>query len=619
MNNNDLNDLVKTQLDEEIIDDENKLDEIVSMENILSSDSDEDTEEFEIGYDDYGNMSREKLLEKFKEYLANYSLPASKQHLEAIKEAFENIKSEEEEEIDKHYFLDSGVVSDLPLDPLQKKFSELLQEYRSKKDHEREQIEEEKERNLKAKYEVIESIKDLINRQESLNNTFQEFRELQHRWREIGPVPQTKLHDLWETFNLHVENFYNYIKINNELRDLDLKKNYEAKINLCEKTEKLLLEPSTPATFNMLQKYHNQWREIGPAPKDKQEEIWERFKAASAAINQKRSEYINSIREQQRKNYEAKCELCEKVEALVNEEIVSPKKWKARSSQLIEYQNIWKTIGFGPRKENNQIYSRFRKACNKFFRKKRDFFNALQEELLNNVQLKTELCIQAEALKDSTDWRKTTDEFIKIQKKWKEIGQVPIRQADALWKRFSLACEYFFEQKHSHFNQIDKELEINQKKKIELIEKVKNYKVSQDGEKSFNELQDFQRNWAQIGHTPIKDREKLANEFRSLINKQFDKLNLDEGNINFQKFKSKLENWKVTKQFNEKIGLERIKIIQKLKQLETDIVIWENNIGFFIKSKNSDALVRDFTNKINIGKENIKLLNDKLNFIDTML
>ena len=617
----ELNDLDKSPINGENLETDIRISNSDDPKQDLLADSVEDTNELQKNDVDYENMSREILLEKFREYLLNYSDPEAKQHLEAIREVFENATMAEEENF-HHQFADNEEQEDNLLttnDPLQKKFSDLMNEYRIKKDQERELMEEEKEKNLKLKYEVIDRIKDLINRQESLNNTFQEFRELQQRWREIGPVPQTKLHDLWETYHLHVENFYNYIKINNELRDLDLKKNYEAKIVLCEKAEKLLLEPSTKKAFRMLQKFHDQWREIGPAPRDKKEEIWDRFKAVTNIINQKQQEYISGVRERQKKNLEAKIELCAKVEAFVEQEITTPRKWDEKSKELDEFQAIWKTIGFGPKKVNNKVYSRFRKACNTFYSKKKEFYKKHKDEQLNNLQLKTELCIQAEAIKDSTDWRKTTDEFILLQKKWKELGKIYKKQGVDIWKRFSDACDYFFERKNNFYNNIDKEQSDNLKKKEEIISKLKNYKVIEEGDKSFEELQEFQRQWAEIGYVPIKAKERLANEFRFLINKQFDKLNLDEGNKDLQKFKNKIDNWKSTKQFNEKVVQERNRILLKLKQLESEIVIWENNIGFFTKSKNSEALVREFTNKIESGKQNIKSLNDKLNMIEGML
>ena len=601
--------------------------EIVSdqAEEILSERKEDKPEDNEAAVnpeiENLQGLSREKLFEKFKDLLRHHALKDVKDHLEEIRVLFDSATREMGEEIHRK-FIESGEPEENfspPIDQLNKDFSGLLHEYKVKRDEIRHTLENEKEKNLQFKYEVIEGIKDLLNRQESLNDTFQEFRSLQQRWREAGPVPQGKLHDLWETFHLHVENFYNYIKINNELRDLDLKKNYEAKAILCEKAEALILEPSVVKAFKTLQKYHDQWREIGPVPREKKEEIWERFKAATSKINQRQQEHFDSLKNQLKKNLEAKTELCEKAESLIKGNINTPKEWEEKSKQLIDLQHIWKTIGFAPKKENNLVYERFRKACDEFFNLKRDYFKNYKEDQLNNLQLKTELCIQADAMKESNEWKKTTDEFIRIQKKWKEIGPVPRKQSDIIWKRFREACDYFFERKSHFFSHIDQEQDHNLKIKEAILEELKGFTPVADSEECFKTLQDMQRRWSEVGFVPIKEKERINQEFRNLINHQFDKLNLDEVNKNLQKFRNKLENWKGSDQFNEKIGQERNKILLKLKQLESDIVLWENNIGFFAKSKNSDALVRDFTHKIESGKENIQLLNKKLDLIEEML
>ncbi len=588
-----------------------------------SFDNQSENEPKDISRESFGltSLRREKLVDKFRELLRLHQLSEVKDQLDEIQVLFENATKELEKEI-HNKFIESGEPEENyspPVDQISKDFSGLLHEYKTKKEDIRSSLENEKERNLKIKYEVIEGIKDLLNRQESLNETFQEFRNLQQKWHEVGPVPQNKLHDLWETFHLHVENFYNYIKINNELRDLDLKKNYEAKVSLCEKAEALLIEPSVVKAFKTLQKFHDAWREIGPVPREKKEEIWERFKAATNKINQRQQEHFDSLKNQLKKNLEAKTDLCEKAETLLNEDITSPKEWEEKSKELIDLQHIWKTIGFAPKKENNQVYARFRKACDDFFNKKRDYFKSYKDDQVNNLQLKTELCIQAEAMKNSQDWKKTTEEFIRIQKKWKEIGPVPRKQSDIIWKRFRESCDYFFDRKSHFFSHIDEEQENNLKLKDEILNELRNFETTADIEACFSTLQDMQRRWSDIGFVPIKEKERVNHEFRNLINHQFDKLNLDEINKNIQKFRNKLENWKNTNQFNEKIGQERNKILLKLKQLESDIVLWENNIGFFAKSKNSDSLVRDFTHKIENGKRNIKLLNKKLDLIEEML
>jgi hypothetical protein len=570
---------------------------------------------------DLNTLTKQEMVDHLRHVVQDFKLEQIRDEVEAIKTAYYKIHHGEIE-AQKAAFIEAGNPEEafVPAqDPLEHELKELLRLYKEKRSELNESLEHEKEHNLTAKTEVIEGIKALINRQESLNDTFHEFRELQQKWREIGPVPQGSVRDLWANYNHTIENFYSYIKINKELRDLDLKKNYEAKLILCEKAEKLLLEPSIVQAFNALQRFHDEWREIGPVPNEKKEEIWERFKEATSHINKKHQEYFEGIKDQLKKNLDAKVQLCEKAEEIVAHMTESPKDWEQKSKELIEYQQLWKTIGFAPKKDNNKIYERFRSACDKFFEMKREYFKDYKSEQQNNMQLKTELCLQAEALKSNTDWKKTTDEFIKIQKRWKEIGPVPRKQSDIIWKRFRAACDEFFENKAKHFNNIDGEQDSNLKLKEQIIEELKNFSPNESADDTFRLLQEYQKKWSEIGHVPFKEKDRVNHEFRGLVNKLFDNLNLDEFHKNVQKFDSKLGNLKGTDHFNEKVSQERNKILNKLKQLETDITLWENNIGFFAKSKNSDALIKDFNNKIENGKRNIKLLHKKLDMIDDML
>jgi len=566
-------------------------------------------------------LSKEELLERLKQVLHNYPPHQIKEEVEAIKSAFYKKRNAETEDLKKR-FIESGELEENfspPVDSLEIDLKKLLNEYRTKRAEYNRRLEDEKETNYKVKLEVINSIKELINSQESLNETFHDFRKLQHQWHEIGIVPQNKLRDLWETYNYTIEKFYSYIKINKELRDLDLKKNLKLKVELCEKAEALLLEPTIVKAFKSLQKLHDQWREIGPVPLDKKDEIWARFKESTTKINKKHQEYFEGLKEQLKKNYEAKSELCEKVEALSEVQLKSPKEWEVKSNELIELQQIWKTIGFAPKKDNNLIYDRFRTACDNFFNRKREFFKSFKKDQQENLKLKTELCMQAEAMKDSTDWKHTTEEFIRIQKKWKQVGPVPRKYSDAVWKRFRTACDTFFEQKSHFFKHIDSEHDKNLELKEKLIEEVKEYVPGEDVDDSFKKLQEFQKRWNDIGHVPIGDKDRISQEFRKHINKHFDGLNLDEFSKNIQKFRNRLENIQTSDVFMDKLIIERNRIISKLKQLESDITTWENNIGFFAKSKKSEALVRDFQSKIDNGKENIKLFNKKLDMIDSKM
>jgi len=568
---------------------------------------------------DHIMLTKEELVKRLKIVLKDFPVENIKEEVEAIKSAFYKKHAAEVEDL-KRKFIESGELEEnfsAPVDTLEIDLKSYLKEFKERRAEFNKRLEQEKAANLQAKLDVIEGIKELINGQESLNETFNHFRELQEKWRNIGSIPQNRVHDLWESYNHTIESFYSYIKINKELRDLDLKKNLEAKTDLCEKAEKLLLEPTIVKAFKTLQKYHEQWREIGPVPRELKEDLWARFKEATSKINKRHQEYFEGLKDQLQKNLEAKTELCEKAEVLSDLELHSPKEWEAKSKELIELQTIWKTIGFAPKKDNNRIYDRFRTACDKFFNNKRQFFKSYKSEQSENLQKKTDLCVQAESMKESTDWKRTTDEYIKIQKKWKEIGPVPRKQSDAIWKRFRTACDAFFEHKNAFFSKKDESQDENLKKKEALIEEVKAFEASDNAEENFQALQAFQHRWNEIGHVPIKEKDRVNQEFRSHINQYFDSLNLNEFEKNVEKFRNKIESYK-TEHANDRLTQERNKIINKLKQLENDITVWENNIGFFAKSKKSEALVRDFQHKIETGRRNIKLLNKKLDMLEDM-
>ena len=571
---------------------------------------------------DYSKHTQVELVNALRDILEEEDVDFEvKDEIEAIKAVFyKNLNESIEEE--KKKFIDAGGNEEdfkPEDDPYEKDIKDLLKKYRQIRIDFNKKLEVEKEDNLQKKYDVIEKIKGLINNEESINKTFNEFRDLQREWREIGLVPQSKMKDLWDTYHFHVENFYDYIKINRELRDLDLKKNLEAKIKLCERAEELLVdEPSILKAFNTLQKYHDQWREIGPVPREQKDDIWERFKAATTKINKKHQEFFENRKVEQKKNLEAKTALCEKAEEIIQEEITKHKDWDEKSKQLIELQKVWRTIGFAPRKDNNKIYERFRTACDKFFDAKRAFYAKNKESQQNNLQLKTDLCVQAESLKDSTDWKKTTQDFINIQKKWKEIGPVPRKHSDILWKRFRAACDYFFDKKSEHFSDVDSEQVDNLKLKEELIKEVQNFKPAENNDKNLESLKEFQRRWTEIGHVPFKKKDEVKVLFRDAVNKLFDELNIDEEKRNLLKFRNKMSSFSESSRGQNKMRMERDKYMNKMKQLENDLVLLDNNIGFFAKSKNAESLIEDVKKKIEVTKQKIELLRDKIRVIDEM-
>lgn len=569
--------------------------------------------------EDYSQLSKHELVQKMDSLLSGKPIERIRGNVESIKVHFykkhkadlDKIRKEAEDAGEETIFTPEP-------DPLEERLKDLLKKYRDIKLDYIQKIEAEKQKNLKEKYRIIEEIKELVNSKESLNDTFQQFRDLQNQWRSVGVVPQQNIKDLWDTYHHYVEIFYDFIKINKELRDLDLKKNLEAKIKLCEKAEELLLETSIVRAFNALQKLHEQWREIGPVPKEMKTEIWERFKTVTSKINKKHQEYFENLKHTQKKNLESKTILSERAEEISNIEIKSPKEWEQYYQEMIELQKIWRTIGFAPKKDNNRIYTRFRTACDNFFARKREFFAQNKEEQSNNLQLKTDLCIQAEALMDSTEWKATTEDLVNLQKKWKEIGPVPRKYSDLLWKRFRAACDHFFERKAKHFNSIDSQYDENLKLKLALIDEINGFVPVEDAEENFQKLKDFQRRWSEIGFVPLKNKEEVQKNYREAINKHFDNLKVEDSRKNLMKFKNKIENISHKPKGERKVLAERDKSLNKLRQLENDIVVWENNIGFFAKSKNAESMIAEVQRKIQQAKDEIKLLEDKIRLIDSM-
>nr|WP_320118815.1 DUF349 domain-containing protein [uncultured Marinifilum sp.] len=569
---------------------------------------------------DYSSMEKNELRDRLVFLLESDSLIDVKDKVAAIKLNFFKKHNEEIALLKNKFIEDGGKEEDFSYDEgeVERQIKDLLQKYKQKKLEISRNLEHEKDENLKKKYQIIEDIKDLVNRKESFDKTFHEFRELQKQWHEIGMVPQQALKNLWDNYHHHVENFYDYIKINKELRDLDLKKNMASKIRLCEEAEKLLSEESIVKAFNTLQKFHEQWREIGPVPREDKEVLWARFKETTTIINRKHQGFYEGLKSEQKENLEKKVVLCEKAEEIANRKIESHKEWNATSKEIIELQKVWRTIGFAPKKDNNSIYQRFRAACDLYFDRKRDFYMVLKEKLNENLTKKSELCEIAESLQDSEDWKNTTDKLITIQKQWKKIGPVPRKFSDDLWVRFRAACDKFFDNKSEHFNNADTDQLDNLKSKEALIEQINAYELSENNEENLNALRKFQKEWSQIGYVPYKKKDRIQEAFRKAINLVYDKMKMEGENVEIQKFKSKIDAFLGMNNSEDKIIIERNKIANKIRQLESDIALWENNVGFFSSSKNS-SVVADIQDKIEKGKQNLNLLNQKLKVIDGLV
>ena len=570
---------------------------------------------------DYTTFSREDLLERLKNLLQSSNIPDIKREVDIIKATFYKKQRALNEEKKKEFISKGGEPEAFApgKDPLEQELKDFLKDFKEKKAEVNSDIEEEKRKNLRKKYEVIEELKNLINKKESLGQTFREFRELQKRWKEIGPVPQNKLKDLWGTYHHHVERFYDYVKINKELRDLDLKKNLEAKLDLCEKAEKLDELDDIVTAFNTLQEYHDKWREVGPVPNDKKEELWQRFKEATRVINKKHQEHFKELRKQQNDNLEAKQKLCEKAEEIAEMEIDTHKDWNHYTREILDLQKEWRKIGFAPKKHNNKIYRRFRKACDRFFAKKRVFYTQHKEWQENNLKKKQEFAERAEELKESTDWDNTAKELIELQKKWKEIGPVPKKNSEEVWNRFRSACDEFFQKKKSQDSSQSKDYGQNLKQKQDLIEQIKNFQPGDDPKQNLEKLLEFEEQWSNIGFVPYKFKDKIQQEYREAMYEQYDKLNIDDNQRELYKYRSKIKNIQQKPKAENRLRQERDKFMNKIKKLETNIITWENNLGFISgESSEASSMIHDFEDKIQKAKKEIDLLEEKIKLIDQM-
>lgn len=562
---------------------------------------------------DLAGKSKEELLAIFAKMLEERPVQSLRRDVEALKIAFYKLRRAESDAARRAFVEAGGAEGDFVSkpDPAELRFKDLFREYRRLRDEFVAGLEAAKEENLKIKLQIIEELKELASSDEMLNQTFNKFRELQHRWKETGVVPQQNVKDLWETYNLHVENFYNFIKINKELRDLDLKKNYEQKLALCEQAEALVLEPSIVEAFHKLQKLHDEWREIGPVANEYKEVLWNRFKEASSRINKQHQEFFENIKQEQLRNLELKSELCVKAEELAQQPLTSRKEWNKASEKLFEIQKVWKTIGFAPKKDNNAIYERFRNACDKFFEAKRTYYAGLKGEMEHNLQLKTELCEAAEALRDSEEWKKTTDELIALQAKWKQTGAVSRRYSDQIWKRFRAACDAFFERKSRHFAAVDDQYGENLRRKEALLEEMAAADILAGG---FEMIRDFQRRWGEIGFVPIKQKEAIQKRYKEVVDKMFDTLRSSERDRSMDRFKEKVSSLKATG--DRRLRTERDRLYNKVRQLEQDIALLENNIGFFSKSKNAEAMIAEVRAKIERAKQEMQAAIEKVKLID---
>lgn len=580
----------------------------------------DDEEEEEINEAIYQNLSRQELVEHLETLVQEQDLQSIKVKVALIKVAFLH-KEKEEQQLQFDTFLQEGGIPENytpEADSLNERFVASLNIYREKRQKYNEELEKDKLSNLEAKKKILDELKTLINSEETLKKTYDEFKALQEEWRKIGMVPKNEINQLWQNYHFLVEKFFDKVKINKELKDLDLRKNLERKIELCEKAEELLIETSILKSFKQLQKYHDDWKEVGPVPQDKKDEIWERFKMASDQINERRREYYSTKQDELESNYLAKSALCEKAEKMIAQNPETLRQWQNRTNEVNELLRVWKTIGPCPKRVNTDVWNRFKTCLDSHFTSYKEYLEKLKDQQLNNYNLKLDLCAQAEAIKNSTDWRKTTQELIKLQQEWKSIGAVPRKFSEKIWKRFRTACDEFFKRKSEFFSSIVQVEEENLKKKEELITRLQEMKFDGSRHENLEQLKNFQREWLEIGHVPIREKDRLQNAFRSALNKHFDKLKIDASEVTALNYKNRLDSMKEMPDSGKVIYRERNALQLKASKLQDDIKLWENNIGYLADSKNANLVKVEFQKKIDQAKQELALMEAKLRYLKEM-
>lgn len=563
-------------------------------------------------------QTKGEVINRLKE-LAQDAENAEKQELDLLKQTFYKLHKAEQEAARKTFIEAGGEAESFvpQQDENEVEFKNVMSVIKEKRGALIAELEKQKEDNLQKKLDIIEKIKEIVSTPEDANKAYNEFKKLQQQWSEIKQVPLAKANELWKTYQVYVEKFYDIIKLNNEFREYDFKKNLEIKTNLCIAAEKLTDEQDVVSAFHQLQKLHQEFRETGPVAKELRDEIWGRFKTASTAVNRRHQQHFEELKEKEQHNLDQKTVICEIVEAIEYSELTTFNSWENKTQEIIALQNKWKTIGFAPQKMNVKIFERFRTACDDFFKKKGEFFKSIKEEMNVNLDKKKALCEQAEALKDSTDWKATSDMLTKIQKEWKTIGPVPKKYSDAIWKRFIGACDYFFEQKGKATSSQRGVEQENLDKKKAIIEKLETFDEALEADEANKLIREFIAEWNSIGHVPFKEKDKIYKQFHALIDKQFDRLNISASHRKLDNFKSSIGNYGNDRGSSNSLYREREKLVRTYENMKSEIQTYENNLGFLTSSsKKGNSFVTEITRKVEKLKADLELVAQKIKVID---
>lgn len=566
-------------------------------------------------------LTKEEVIEKLKNFASQEGVP-SRAEVEALKQAYYKIRLADVE-VQKQAYIEAGndLESFVPTaDPSEDVLKVFLNDIKEKRAQVIAAEDTLKEENYQKKLAIIDDIKKLTESSDDFNKLYKEFKDLQQKWNDITLLPQAKVKDLWKSYQIYSEKFYDLIKINNEFRDYDFKKNLELKTGLCESVEKLLEEVDAVSAFHQLQNFHNQWREIGPVSKDLREELWNRFKNASTEINKRYQSHFEGLKGKEEENLIQKTAICDTLKAINYAELKSFKDWDEKSKEVIELQAKWKTIGFVPRKVNSQIFEEFRGLCDTFFEKKSEFFRGIKDDMDTNLEKKKALCERANALKDSTDWKKTADELIAIQKEWKTIGAVSRKYSDAIWKEFVTACDYFFEQKKKNESSHKEEETANLVKKKAIIDQIKGLDSASDASDIIGKVKALVEEWHSVGFVPFREKDKIYKEFHDAVDAHYDRLKIDKTERRMEAFKSNMKEASKSDNPRKVLYRERDHLVHQYNKLKNDLQTYENNMSFLsISSKSAGGLLKDVNNKIESLKSEMELIEKKVEAVDEKL
>ena len=561
-------------------------------------------------------LTKAEVIERLKA-IADDVENVPKTEIDSLKQTFYKLHNAEQEAARKQFAEEGGAPEDyVPTpDPLEEEMKNVMSVIRTKRNELAAEVEKQKEMNLQVKLSIIEELKDLLESPEDANKNYTEFKRLQQQWNEVKLVPQASVNELWKNYQLYVEKFYDLLKLNNEFREYDFKKNLEIKTHLCEAAEKLAEETDVVSAFHQLQKLHQEFRETGPVAKELREEIWARFKAASTAVNRRHQQHFDALKEAEQQNLDQKTVICEIIEGIDYNELTNFAAWDNKTQEIIALQNKWKTIGYAPQKMNVKIFERFRAACDTFFNKKAEFFKAVKESMSENLEKKRALCEKAEALKDSTDWKATADVLVKLQKEWKTIGPVAKKHSDAIWKRFIAACDYFFEQKNKAGASQRTEEQANLEKKRDIIARLEAIGEDTDADTAIDQVRNLMKEWNAVGFVPFKEKDKVYKQYHALVDKLFERYNLSQSSKKLSNFKSTLSN--IQEGGAQTLYREREKLARAYENMKSELQTYENNLGFLnASSKKGNSLLTELNRKVEKLKADIDLVKEKIKAVD---